>query len=148
MTEALPVPNLLHIISTVLNATSTVLLLAGYVAIKKGKRTVHRNIMLCALMSSAIFLCVYLYNHGRNGSTHYPLSDDWTYPVYLAVLLPHILLAALMVPFILRGVWLAWKSRWAEHARLMRVVWPVWLYVSVTGVLVVGMRDVLPGLRT
>ncbi len=148
MPEPLPSPNILHIVTTLLNAVSALLLLAGYVAIKKGKRTRHRKIMISALLSSAAFLCVYLYNHGQNGSTHYPLPDDWSYPVYLAVLLPHILLAALMVPFILRGVWLAWKSQWTAHARLMRFVWPVWLYVSVTGVLVFWMLYVLPGLRS
>ena len=147
MHDALPTPNLLHIISTSLNACSTILLLAGYVAIRKGNRAVHQRIMLGALTSSAVFLVVYLYNHAQNGSTHYPLPDDWTYRLYLAVLLPHILLAALMVPFILRGVWLAWKARWSDHARLMRFVWPVWLYVSATGVLVFWMLYALPGLR-
>jgi putative membrane protein len=144
----LPQPNLYHCISTTLNALSTILLIAGYLAIRNKNRKRHQRCMTAALTSSGLFLTVYLYNHGLHGSTPYPLKEDWTYKVYLAVLLPHILLAVLMVPFILRGYWLARREFWARHARLMRIVWPVWVYVSATGVLVFWMLYVLPGIRT
>lgn len=129
-----------------LNAISTLLLIAGYAAIRRGRRTWHIRIMLGALVSSALFLAVYLYGHSLNGSTRYPFRD-WTYGLYLLVLIPHIILATLMVPFILRGVYLGGRQWFDRHARLMRYVWPVWLYVSVTGILIYVMLYILPGWR-
>lgn len=79
----------------------------------------HRRIMLGALATSAAFLAVYLTHHALSGSTHYPFRD-WTYTAYLLILIPHSILAGLMVPFILRGVWLAWQARFDAHKRLMR----------------------------
>jgi putative membrane protein len=129
-----------------LNALSTVLLIAGYRAIRGGKRELHKRIMLGALASSAAFLTVYLWHHALHGSTRYPFHD-WTYTLYLLILIPHIILATLVVPFVLRGVYLAWRERFEKHARLMRYVWPVWLYVSITGVLVYLMLYIFPGWR-
>lgn len=147
MTEGLPEPNVFHQATVILNGISTLLLVAGYAAIRRGRRIMHQRLMTGALVSSAAFLAVYLYNHALHGSTPYPLKSDWSYRAYLVVLLPHIVLAALMVPFILRGVWLAWRGRFEAHRLLMRWVWPVWLYVSITGVLVYGMLYTLPSLR-
>ena len=142
----LPTPSALATVTVGLNALSTILLLAGYRAIRGGNRFRHARLMVGALIASTAFLAVYLVNHGLHGSTRYPLKD-WTYTLYLVILIPHIILATLMVPFILRGVYLAWRQRFEHHARLMQWVWPVWLYVSVTGVLVYLMLYVLPGMR-
>jgi uncharacterized membrane protein YozB (DUF420 family) len=117
------------------NALSTVLLLLGYRAVRRRDILLHKRLMICALASSTLFLITYLAHKAADGTVRYPY-DDWTRPVYLVILLPHVLLAMLMGPFILRGAWLAATGRFMQHARLMRRVFPVWLYVSVTGVLV------------
>ena len=142
----LPSPSLGPNLTVSLNALSTILLLTGYVAIRWKKITFHKWTMTSALVSSTAFLAVYLGHHYLHGSTAYPFRD-WSYAVYLAILVPHIILATLMVPFIIRGVWLAWTERFDLHARLMRKVWPVWLYVSLTGVVVYLMLYILPRWR-
>ena len=121
-----------------LNMLSSILLFCGYVAIKRGKREQHRKFMSAALLSSIAFLTSYLIYHRSVGSVPYPYYD-WTRSLYFFILIPHVILAALMVPFILRLVWLATKGEFIRHAKLARVVWPVWMYVSVTGVIVYGM---------
>ena len=146
MNAALPEPNLGHNLTVTLNAISAVLLLLGYGAARYGHVVRHKRLMIGALVSSALFLAVYLWNHRVHGSTHYPFRD-WTYRFYLLVLIPHIMLAAGMVPFIVKGVWLAGRERFQRHARLMRKVWPVWMYVSVSGVLIYLMLCVLPQWR-
>ncbi len=143
MVGSIPEPSWGPNITVSLNALSTVLLVSGYVAIRRGNREAHKRIMVGALISSAAFLCVYLLHHGLHGSTHYPFKD-WSYTLYLVILVPHMIIAALIVPFILRGVWLAWKERFDGHARVMRFVWPVWLYVAITGILVYLMLYIYP----
>jgi len=133
-------------ISVVLNATSAVLLIIGYRAIRRRNIIRHRRVMLSALASSTAFLTVYIINHALNGSTPYPF-DDMTRPLYFIVLIPHIILAAAMVPFIIAGVVMALKGNFARHARLMRWVFPVWTYVSATGVLVYLMLYIQPLIR-
>ena len=128
-------PPFLPTLNAALNGLSMVLLSLGWRAIRRGDRTRHRNWMIAALASSALFLTSYLVYHARAGSTPYP-RQDWTRPLYFAVLAPHILLAGLMVPFILAAVVLAWRGRFAAHARITRRVWPVWMYVSVSGVVI------------
>ena len=142
----LPSPSLGPNLTVSLNALSTILLITGYVAIRWKKITFHKWTMISALVSSTAFLAVYLGHHYLHGSTPYPFRD-WSYTVYLVILVPHIILATLMVPFIIRGVWLAWTERFDVHARLMRKVWPVWLYVSMTGVVVYLMLYILPHWR-
>lgn len=119
----------------ILNLTSLVLLILGRSKIMNGDRVFHKKIMLTALVSSALFLTVYLIYHARVGSVPYPIHD-WTRIVYFIILFPHILLAALMVPFILAAVWFALKGKFTLHHKLVKWVWPVWVYVSVSGVLV------------
>jgi putative membrane protein len=126
-----------------LNALSAVLLLLGYIQIKRGNREAHKKLMFIALLSSAVFLTCYLIYHAQVGSVPYP-RHDWTRPLYFFILIPHVILAALMVPFIIRLVWLAAKGEFIRHAKLARLVWPVWMYVSVTGVVVYGMLYLMP----
>jgi len=91
--------------------------------------------MSMALLCSAIFLTCYLFYHYHVGSVPYT-KHDWTRPLYFTILIPHVILAALMTPFIGIGVYYAIKKNFKKHKRLMRWVWPVWMYVSVTGVIV------------
>ena len=125
---------LLPTLNALLNSTSMVLLSLGWLAIKRrGRRDAHRNWMIAALASSALFLVSYLIYHAQAGSTPYP-HHDWTRPLYFLVLVPHILLAALMVPFILAAVLFAFQGRFGAHTRITRWLWPVWMYVSISGV--------------
>lgn len=128
------------------NLLSCTLLIGGYRAIRRRAIAVHKRWMLAALCSSAGFLTSYLTHHYLHGSTPYPFQD-WTRPVYFIVLIPHVILAVVVTPFILTGVWLAWRERFTVHARLMRWVFPVWLYVSITGVIVYVMLYLQPHWR-
>jgi putative membrane protein len=126
--EILPTTNAL------LNCTSAAFLMLGYLKIRKGERDQHRRCMLAACFSSALFLICYLWYHYHVGSVPYP-HHDWSRPVYFAILIPHIILAAAMVPFVAGTLWLAlWRQDFQAHARVARWVWPVWMYVSVSGV--------------
>ena len=116
----------LSTVNASLNALSTILLLWGYIMIKKGEKEKHKKLMIMALVSSTLFLICYITYHYTVGSIPYPYHD-WTRPVYFAILIPHVILAVVMTPLILRGVWLAIKQRFEQHRRLMRWVWPIWL---------------------
>ncbi|HWR83697.1 MAG TPA: DUF420 domain-containing protein [Candidatus Deferrimicrobium sp.] len=122
-------------LNATLNITSSVLLIIGRIQIKRGNRSTHKKIMLLALLSSALFLTSYLVYHSRVGSVPYP-HHDWTRTLYFIVLIPHVILAAVIVPFILVAVGRALRGNFAGHKRLVRWVWPVWMYVSVSGVIV------------
>lgn len=121
-----------------LNATAAMLLLGGYITIKKRQVTWHRVFMGLALLVSAAFLTSYLIYHAHAGSTPYP-HHDWTRPVYFTILIPHILLATVMTPFILAAVWYALRGRFDRHVKITRWLWPVWMFVSVSGVVIYWM---------
>jgi protein SCO1/2 len=122
-----------------LNGLAGLLLLVGLVAIKRDKRALHGMIMRAAFLVSVAFLASYLYYHfavvSEIGPTRYN-GTGWSRTAYLALLLSHTLLAVVNLPMVLRTLWLAHKERWEAHARLAKVTFPIWLYVSVTGVLV------------
>lgn len=118
-----------------LNLISSILLLMGFVQIKAGNRVRHKKIMMSALAVSVLFLTSYLIYHFQVGSVPYPYHD-WTRAVYFIILIPHVILAALMTPFILMAVWFAWHDQYDRHKRLVRWVWPVWMFVSVSGVVI------------
>lgn len=121
-----------------LNALSTVLLVVGYLLIRTRRFIAHRNVMVAALVSSTLFLACYLTYHAHVGSKHFPGAGT-PRTIYLSILLTHTVLAA-TVPF-LAGVtvYRAFRGRFAEHRRLARWTLPIWLYVSVTGVVVYWM---------
>ncbi len=131
-------------LNAVLNTIATVLLTLGYVNIRRGRREVHQRFMIAALAVSAAFLTSYLVYHYFVGSVPYPLQD-WTRPVYFVILVPHIILAAVMTPFILIMVWQAWRQKFESHRKIARWVWPVWMLVSVSGVIVYLMLYVYAG---
>ena len=124
-------------LNALLNLTCTALLFAGWRAIRGGNRERHKTLMLSALGVSVVFLISYSIRFlGAGGTTRFPEDAGWVRGVYLAILLTHTVLAAI-VPFMaLRTVWLAWKQRWDAHKRLARWTFPIWLYVSVTGVVI------------
>lgn len=122
-------------VNSVLNAVSATLLLAGRIYIKRNRANLHKKIMLTAVATSALFLISYLIYHGQVGSIPYE-RYDWTRPIYFAILIPHVILAAVMVPFILAAVWLALKGNFNIHKKIVRFVWPVWMFVSLSGIAV------------
>jgi len=118
-----------------LNALAATLLVAGWVAIRRRRVHTHRRLMLAAFAVSGIFLASYLRYHAAVGSVPYT-GTGWLRTAYFAILIPHVILAALILPLALITLSFAWRGRFHRHARLARVTLPVWLYVSVTGVVV------------
>ncbi len=132
-----------------LNALATVLLIIGYICIRRGNRAGHGKAMGLAFVTSALFLAVYLASKvhlwvslGRTNIMYRPdVGLTWDKLVYYIILFPHIALAILVTPFIIRAVMLARAGKFDEHKRLTRWVFPVWLYVSITGVIVWGFME-------
>ena len=118
-----------------LNALSALLLLAGWRAIRSGRRERHRALMLSALSCSALFLVGYLTRVALTGTHRFP-GGGALRATYLAVLGSHTVLAVAVLPMVLRTLYLALRGRFEAHRRIARFTFPVWLYVSVTGVAV------------
>ncbi|MGE3274832.1 MAG: DUF420 domain-containing protein [Vicinamibacterales bacterium] len=122
-------------LNAVLNGTSAVLLTAGYVLIRRGDRTRHRAVMLAAFATSALFLISYLVYHANVGSV--PFQGQGAVRVlYFAILISHIVLAAVILPMALMTLSRGLASRFDKHRRIARVTLPLWMYVSVTGVVI------------
>lgn len=117
------------------NATATVLLVAGWVAIKRQRADLHRYFMVSAFAASALFLVGYLAYHAVHGDTRYG-GEGALRVVYLGVLASHVLLSVGVVPLCLAAFYFAWKRDFTRHTKVTRVLHPLWLYVSVTGVVV------------
>jgi putative membrane protein len=135
MIEQLPALN------ATLNGLSFLLLCTGFVLIRQGKWRAHGFTMVAALLSSALFLVGYLvhkvYYPDIRISTRFPnLSTAWKYTYWFVILIPHLILAIVMLPFIAKGVWHAYKREWAKHRAVNRFTIWIWLYVSLTGVLI------------
>ena len=124
-----------------LNTLSAVFLALGFVFIKRGQKIAHRNSMIAAFTTSVIFLACYLTYHTylavvlHQGPTRF-LEPSWFRPVYLVILLTHTILAIVIVPLILLTLWRAKTERFELHKKVARWTWPLWMYVSVTGVVV------------
>lgn len=127
--------DMLPTLNACLNTLATLCLLAGYYAIRRGRRQAHRACMLGALACSTAFLASYLIYHAYAERTVFR-EPAWFRPIYLTVLLTHTALAVAIVPMVLTTLWRAWKARWEDHRRLARWTLPLWLYVSITGVLI------------
>lgn len=121
-----------------LNAISGALIMAGFLFIKAKRVAAHRACMLSACAVTALFLVSYLLYHSQSQLIHFR-GRGWIRPVYFTILTTHTALAIVIVPLIIRMVWLAAKDRVAEHKRLARWTFPMWLYVSVTGIIVYWM---------
>ena len=120
------------------NALSAVLLTAGWLAIRRKAVQVHKYLMVSAFASSALFLVGYVAYHYVHGDTKY-VGVGVIRSAYLAMLASHVLLSMVIVPMALTVFWLAWRQAFDRHRRIARVLLPIWLYVSVTGVLIYGM---------
>lgn len=127
--------SVLPTVNATLNGLAGVLLLCGYAAIRSGRITVHRAFMLSAFATSVLFLASYLTYHAQAPVTPFQGQGVVRW-VYFAILVPHIVLAAAVVPLALVTLLRALRGRFDRHRRLARWTLPIWLYVSVTGVLV------------
>lgn len=130
--------NSLPTLNAALNGTSALLLAAGYILIRNRKIQAHRACMTAAFLASVLFLTSYLTYHFFHGATRFPGTGS-VRGVYFAILISHTLLAILIVPLAIRTLFLAVRSRFEEHRRIARWTFPIWLYVSVTGVIVYWM---------
>lgn len=131
-------------VNAVLNGAATVLLLTGFVLIKSGRRDAHKRVMLSAFAVSIAFLACYLTYHF--GLRHYTGSSSKPFPaehpgrpVYLAILLTHVVLAAAVPVLAIVTIVRAYRQDWARHRRIAKITFPIWLYVSVTGVIIYWM---------
>lgn len=122
-------------VNAAFNATAALLLVAGWVAIKNGRTRVHRYLMVAAFTASALFFLSYVVYHFVHGDTKYAGTGPLR-AVYLSVLATHVVLSMGVVPMALTALWFAYRRKFASHRRVTRVLLPVWLYVSVTGVVI------------
>jgi putative membrane protein len=122
-------------LNALLNALCASCLVAGFIHIRRGNRTVHMRFMLSAVVFSGMFFVSYVIYHHYHGDTPFP-GQGMVRPVYFVVLISHIVLSIVAVPMVLSTVYYAAQQRFETHRKIARYTFPVWLYVSVTGVLV------------
>jgi uncharacterized membrane protein YozB (DUF420 family) len=122
-------------INASLNGTSAVLLLIGRTLIARGRMAAHRAVMIAAVVSSSLFLISYLYYHARVGSVRFQ-GQGWARPVYFSILISHTVLAAAIVPLVIITLSHGLRARFDRHRVIARWTYPLWLYVSVTGVVI------------
>jgi putative membrane protein len=122
-------------INAFINSSVSVLLLAGLYTIKTRQYKAHRNVMMGAMLLSVVFLVSYILHHLLSGETKYPADAPFR-TAYLIILFSHIILAGSVLPLILLSAYRAMTAQFADHKFLARYTWPVWFYVSVTGVVV------------
>jgi uncharacterized membrane protein YozB (DUF420 family) len=131
----------LPVVNASLNGLSALFLGAGYYCIKNQRQTAHRNFMIAAFVTSTAFLACYITYHSykayvlHEGPTHFR-DPAWFRPIYIAILVSHTILAVVIVPMVLVTLSRALKKRFDPHKKLARWTWPLWMYVSVTGVLI------------
>ncbi|MDA9764637.1 MAG: DUF420 domain-containing protein [Opitutales bacterium] len=118
-----------------LNAVSACCLGVGIVAIKRGLKRIHIGMMISATLSSALFLVCYIIYHHYHGDTKF-LAEGLIRPIYFFILISHILLSVVVVPLILLTLWFAINRFYEKHKRIAKWTFPIWMYVSVTGILV------------
>jgi uncharacterized membrane protein YozB (DUF420 family) len=126
-----------------LNGLATVFLTLGYIFIKQKKQNAHRNCMIAAFITSAVFLVSYLTYHFNVAAVTKFQGQGIARPIYFFILITHIILAVVIVPLVLMSLSRGLKQRWEAHKKISRWTWPLWMYVSVTGVLVYLMLYVL-----
>lgn len=122
-------------LNATLNGTSAILLFVGHRYMRRGAIGKHRRLMIAALCTSALFLISYLYYHAQVGSVRFQ-GQGWSRPVYFTILLTHTVLAAAVVPLVLVTLVRALKERFDRHRAIARWTYPIWMYVSVTGVVI------------
>jgi len=127
--------SMLPAVNATLNGTSTLILLAGYWAIKHRREFLHKNLMISAFIVSAMFLISYVYYHSLQGDTKF-LGEGWIRPLYFFTLISHIVLSMVVFPMILSTIYFGLSDKRQTHRKIAKITLPIWLYVSVTGVIV------------
>jgi putative membrane protein len=122
-------------INATLNGTSAVLLLIGHNFIQRGRIAAHRTFMIAAFVSSSVFLASYLYYHYHVGSVRFK-GHGWVRPLYFTILTSHTILAVIIVPLVIMSLSRGLREQYDRHRAIARWTYPLWLYVSVTGVIV------------
>ena len=125
-------------INAVINSLVSFLLLVGLLSVKRGDYRLHKKVMMTAMVLSLLFLVSYICHHLFSDSTSYG-GDGFVKGVYYFILITHIILAAIILPFILFTSYRALVAEWPGHRKLAKITWPIWFYVSVTGVIVYWM---------
>jgi len=118
------------------NTLSAVFLTLGYAFIRRGRKTAHRNCMITALCTSTLFLAGYLTYHFTVHTVTRFGNPAWFRPIYLGILLTHTVLAVVILPMVIATVVLAIRGKFEGHKKIARWAWPMWMYVSVTGVVI------------
>jgi putative membrane protein len=122
-------------INAIINSAVSFLLLVGLLAVKRSRYLLHKKVMMSAMVLSFLFLVSYICHHLLSDSTSFGGTGTVKY-IYYFILITHILLAAIILPFILYTSYRALAAEWPQHTKLARITWPIWFYVSVTGVVV------------
>lgn len=122
-------------INALLNSAVSILLVAGLVAVKRKKFIAHKRIMLAAILLSSLFLVSYICHHLFAGDTRFG-GTGIIRPIYFFILITHIFLAAIILPFILYTAYHALTAAWPAHRKMAKITWPIWLYVTISGVVV------------
>ena len=123
-------------VNACLNGLSAVFLTTGYVFIRRGNKIAHRNCMVSAFVTSTIFLICYLTYHFTVRTVTRFEKPEWFRPIYLSILFSHLALALAIIPLALMTLRRAVKGRFELHKKVARWTWPIWMYVSVTGVII------------
>ena len=123
------------VINASLNGASAVLLVTAHSMIKRGRVALHRSLMLTAIVTSTAFLISYLYYHAHVGSVRFQ-AQGWPRRIYFAILVSHTVLAAAIVPLVVVTLSRALRERFDRHRAIARWTYPLWLYVSITGVVI------------
>jgi putative membrane protein len=118
-----------------LNGASAVLLISGFIFIRRKQQASHAKCMIGAVICSILFLISYITYHSRAGTTRF-LHPEWFRPIYLTLLISHMILAVAIVPLVIITLSRALRERFDRHKLIARWTWPIWIYVSVTGVIV------------
>jgi putative membrane protein len=122
-------------VNAALNTLSTIFLTCGYIFIRRQRQVAHRNCMIGAVISSTLFLTCYLIYHYNAGRTVFR-DPPWFRPIYLTILLTHTILAVVIVPMVLTTLYRAARRQFDRHKKIARWTWPIWMYVSITGVII------------
>jgi len=138
--------NIFPVINATLNGASAVLITTGRLLIARKRVRLHRAFMIAAVATSSLFLASYLFYHAHVRSVHFP-GEGWVRPVYFTILISHTLLAVAVVPLVLLSLNHGLRERFDRHRRISRWTFPIWLYVSVTGVVVYVMLYQIYGAR-
>ncbi len=122
-------------VNALLNGLSALFLTAGYLFIRRQRQRAHRNCMIAAVVTSTLFLVCYLTYHAQVGRTIFR-EPAWFRPIYLTILLTHTVLAVVILPLVVMTLNRALKERFELHKKIARWTWPIWMYVSITGVVI------------